>query len=163
MSVCGKGIDSHVEAAINRNIRKLGIKGGIALKISRSMLSDRAKNRHVSYTEFSQQRQTFAPEEEQVLLELVQAESAGKSPQELCARAHKISGKTIGKKNGTRSLRSVIKKSLKPALLNSIQNALKTSTKPVSVTFMKNTREHIFVLMVRVLLCFLPFTYELLI
>ena len=34
------------------------------------------------------------------------------------------------------------------------------STKPVSVTFMKNTREHIFVSMVRVLLYFLPFTYE---
>ena len=33
----------------------------------------------------------------------------------------------------------------------------------VSVTFMINTREHISVLMVRVLLYFLPFTYELLI
>jgi hypothetical protein len=36
----------------------------IALKISRSTLSDRAKNCHVSFTESSQQRQTLAPEEE---------------------------------------------------------------------------------------------------
>ena len=37
----------------------------IALKILRSMLSDRAKNCHVSFTESLQQRQTPAPEEEQ--------------------------------------------------------------------------------------------------
>jgi hypothetical protein len=36
-----------------------------------------AKNSHVSFTESSQQRQTLAPEEQQVLLDY--AESAGKS------------------------------------------------------------------------------------
>jgi transposase len=56
-----------------------------------------AKNCHVGFTESSQQRQTLAPEEEQVLLERVQ-ESRPWTPQELRARAHEISGKTIGKK-----------------------------------------------------------------
>jgi hypothetical protein len=41
----------------------------IAVNISRSTLLDGAKNRHVSFMEFSQRRQTLAPEEEQVLLD----------------------------------------------------------------------------------------------
>ena len=41
----------------------------IASKISRYTLSDRAENRHVSFTESSQRRQMLAPEEEQVLLD----------------------------------------------------------------------------------------------
>jgi hypothetical protein len=55
----------------------------------------------VSFTESSQQRQTLAPEEEQVLFDWCR-QKAQKSrpwtPQKLLARAHEISGKTIGKK-----------------------------------------------------------------
>jgi hypothetical protein len=70
----------------------------ISLEISRSA---RPKNHHVSFTESSQQRQTLAPEEEQVLLDWCRQrvqESRPWTPQKLLAPAHEISGKTIGKK-----------------------------------------------------------------
>jgi hypothetical protein len=113
----------------------------VALKILRSTLFDRAKNCHVSLQSPCNRNKCLLQNKSRFYLT-----GAGRVQKKVMQGLYKnfvhAHMKFLAKpsvKNETPSLRrSIIEKSLKPALLNLIQNTLKTSTKPVLVTSMIN-------------------------